>query len=196
MSIDRWMDKDVVRVNTVEYYSAVRRNTSDSVLIGGWTQSLLCSDVCRADPEKLSISARTWGFWKGGTDDPPAGRLWACRLREQTVDAGCGEERVGELRGSWWDTCSPTCKSRQPAETCCMTQGAQTRWKPAAWCRELRPCGNLLHDAGSSDLVHWDNLEGWGEVGGGSEVQEGGDVYIQAPTAYSCWYMAETNTIL
>ena len=139
MSIDRWMDKDVVHVNTVEYYSAVRRNTSDSVLIGGWTQSLLCSDVCRADPEKLSISARTWGFWKGGTDDPPAGRLWACRLREQTVDAGCGEERVGELRGSWWDTCSPTCKSRQPAETCCMTQGAQTRWKSAVWCRELRP---------------------------------------------------------
>ena len=35
---------------------------------------------------------------------------------------------------------------------------------------------------------------GWGGVGGGREVQEGGDICI--PVADSCGCMAETNTIL
>ena len=44
--------------------------------------------------------------------------------------------------------------------------------------------GNLLYDAGSSNSVFWDNLEGWDEVGGVKEVQEGGDIRI--PVADSC----------
>ena len=39
-----------------------------------------------------------------------------------------------------------------------------------------------------------DNAEGRDGVGGGREVQEGGDICI--PVADSCWYMAETNAIL
>ena len=39
-----------------------------------------------------------------------------------------------------------------------------------------------------------DNLEWWDEVGGGREVQEGGDICILI--ADSCGCMAETNTIL
>ena len=35
-------------------------------------------------------------------------------------------------------------------------------------------CGNLLCDAGTSNPVLCDNLEGWDGVGGGREVQEGG----------------------
>ena len=42
--------------------------------------------------------------------------------------------------------------------------------------------------------VFTEALEGWDGVGGGREVQEGGDICI--PVADSCWYMAETNTIL
>ena len=38
-----------------------------------------------------------------------------------------------------------------------------------------------------------DNLEGWDGVGGGREVQEGGD--IRVPVADSCGYTAETNTV-
>ena len=43
---------------------------------------------------------------------------------------------------------------------------------------------DLLHDAGSSNSVLCDNLEGWDEVGGGKEVQEGRDILI--PVADSC----------
>ena len=39
-----------------------------------------------------------------------------------------------------------------------------------------------------------DSLEGWDGMGGGREVQEGGDVYILMADSY--WCMAETNTTL
>ena len=44
--------------------------------------------------------------------------------------------------------------------------------------------GNLLYDAGSSNPVLCDNLEGRDGVGNGREIQEGGDIHI--PMADSC----------
>ena len=38
--------------------------------------------------------------------------------------------------------------------------------------------GNLLYDAGSSNLVLCDNLEGWDGVRGEREVQEKGDICV------------------
>ena len=52
----------------------------------------------------------------------------------------------------------------------------------------------MLYDAGSSNPVLCDNLEGRDGVGSGREIQEGGDVHI--PMSDSCWYMAETNAVL
>ena len=43
---------------------------------------------------------------------------------------------------------------------------------------------NLLCDSGNSNPVLCDVLEGWDGVGGGREVQEGGNICI--PTADSC----------
>ena len=43
---------------------------------------------------------------------------------------------------------------------------------------------NLLYDTGNPKLVHCDNLEGWDGEGGGTEVQEEGDIGI--PMADSC----------
>ena len=54
---------------------------------------------------------------------------------------------------------------------------------------EQTASGNLLCDSG---FCH--NLEGWECVGGGREVQEGGD--IRTSMAKSCCYMAETKPIL
>ena len=47
---------------------------------------------------------------------------------------------------------------------------------------------------GRSNPALCDSLEEWEGVGGGREVQEGGDMCI--PVANSCCSMAETNTIL
>ena len=46
-----------------------------------------------------------------------------------------------------------------------------------------QPVG-ICHVTVSSSLVLCDNLEGWDGVGGGREVQEGGDICI--PVADSC----------
>ena len=37
---------------------------------------------------------------------------------------------------------------------------------------------SLMHEAGHSKPVFWDNPEGWGGEGGGMEVQYGGHMYI------------------
>ena len=43
---------------------------------------------------------------------------------------------------------------------------------------------SLMHEAGHSKLVLWDNPEGWGGEGGGREVQNRGDTRM--PVANSC----------
>ena len=44
--------------------------------------------------------------------------------------------------------------------------------------------GTLLYDTRSSNPMFCDNLEGWDGVGGGREVQEGGNIYT--PVTDSC----------
>ena len=36
---------------------------------------------------------------------------------------------------------------------------------------------SLMHEIGNSKLVHWDNPEGWDEVGDGGVVQDGEHMY-------------------
>ena len=38
---------------------------------------------------------------------------------------------------------------------------------------------SLMHEAGHSKLVLWDNPEGWGGEGGGRGIQDGGHTYIR-----------------
>ena len=51
----------------------------------------------------------------------------------------------------------------------------------------------LMHEAGCSGLVHWDDPEGWDGEGDGRGVQDG-DTCI--PMADSCQCLAKTPTIL
>ena len=52
---------------------------------------------------------------------------------------------------------------------------------------------SLMHEAGHSGPVLWDNPEGWGGQGGGSGVQDAGDTY--APVADSHQYMAKPTIL-
>ena len=50
-----------------------------------------------------------------------------------------------------------------------------------------------MHDTGCSELVHWDDPEGWFGEGGGRGVQDGEHVYTHG----GCMLMyGKTNTIL
>ena len=53
---------------------------------------------------------------------------------------------------------------------------------------------SLMHEAGQSKLVHWDNPEGWGGEGGGQGASGWGDT--GARVGDSCLCMAITTTIL
>ena len=35
----------------------------------------------------------------------------------------------------------------------------------------------LMHETGRSELVHWDDPEGWDGEGGGRGIQDGGQMY-------------------
>ena len=50
---------------------------------------------------------------------------------------------------------------------------------------------SLMHEAGHSKLVLWDNSEVWGWQGGGRGVQDGGNTC--APVANSCQCMAKLS---
>ena len=50
-----------------------------------------------------------------------------------------------------------------------------------------------MHDTGCSGLVHWDDLEGWYEAGGGRRVQDGEHMYTCG--GFILIY-GKTNTIL
>ena len=41
-----------------------------------------------------------------------------------------------------------------------------------------------MHETGHSNLVHWDNSEGWDREGGGKRVQDGGHIYTHG------WFMS------
>ena len=65
-------------------------------------------------------------------------------------------------------------------ETCTSICKIGSQGKFTVWC--------------SSNQVCYNNVEGWGEVGGGRGVQNKGSICI--PTTDSCGCMAETNTTL
>ena len=83
MSIDRWMDKEVVLLYTTEYYSAIERNTFESVMMR-WmnlssVQSLshvwLCNPMNCSMPglpvhHQLSESTQTHVHWVGDAIQP------------------------------------------------------------------------------------------------------------------------------
>ena len=50
-----------------------------------------------------------------------------------------------------------------------------------------------MHETGCSELVHWDDPEGWDGEGGGSGFRMGNTC---TPMADSCQCMAKTTTIL
>ena len=54
--------------------------------------------------------------------------------------------------------------------------------------------GNLLFDSRNTNLGSVNKLEGWERVGGGREVQEGGDICTPLANSWGC--MAEIKPIL
>ena len=163
MSIERWMDKEIViriyswiLLSRKKEHTCISANEVDKprAYYAEWSKS-------EREKQILYIHAYIWNlegwYW------------WSC-LKGNTGDAGIENRPMDTGRGAWRGRDEWKESSGNIHMTLCRI-----------WLRELKP--GLC-----------DNLEVWDVVGGGREVQEGGDFCIYM--ADSCWCMAETSTIL
>ena len=65
------MDKKALVIYTMEYYSAVKKNTFESVLLRWMKLELIIqSEVSQKEKHQYSILTHIYGIWKDGNDDP------------------------------------------------------------------------------------------------------------------------------
>ena len=63
MCINRWMDKEVVVYITMEYYSAIKRNAFEAVLMKWMNlESIIQSKVSQKDEDKYRILGHIYGI--------------------------------------------------------------------------------------------------------------------------------------
>ena len=69
-SADKWIRK-LWYVYTMEYYSAIKKNAFESVLMS-WMklETILQSEVSQKEKHQYSILIHIYGIWKDGNDDP------------------------------------------------------------------------------------------------------------------------------
>ena len=71
VSMDGWTDKETGYIYTMEDYSAMKRNTCESVLLR-WMklEPITQSEVRHKEKETHSILTHICGIWRDGTDEP------------------------------------------------------------------------------------------------------------------------------
>ena len=75
---DEWINK-LWYIYTVEYYSAIKRNTFEPVLVRWMNlEPITESEVGQKEKDKYHILRHIYGNWKDGTDNPP------CRAAKET----------------------------------------------------------------------------------------------------------------
>ena len=69
-SADEWIRK-LCYIYTMEYYSAIKKNTFKSVLMRWMKLELIIqSEVSQKEKHQYSILTHVYGIWKDGNDDP------------------------------------------------------------------------------------------------------------------------------
>ena len=69
-SADEWIRK-LWYIYTMEYYSAIKKNTFESVLMRWMKLELIIqSEVSQKEKHQYSILTHIYGLWKDGNDNP------------------------------------------------------------------------------------------------------------------------------
>ena len=170
---DEWIKK-LWYIHTMEYYSAIKRNAFESVLMR-WTN---LEPVAQSEVRERQISyinAYIWNlerqYWlsylqvsKGDTD---------IKNRLSDMGKGVAQGRGKEEGGMIWESSTET--------------------YTLPYVKQIKS-GSLMYDTGNPKPGLCDNLEGWDGEGGGREVQEGGELCI--PMSDSEKAMAPHSSIL
>ena len=77
-SADEWIRK-LWYIYTMEYYSAIKKNTFESVLLR-WMklEPIIQSEVSQKEKHQYNILTHIYGIWKDGNDDP------VCKTAKET----------------------------------------------------------------------------------------------------------------
>ena len=75
------MDKEVWYIYKMEYYSAMKRNTFESILMK-WInlEPIIQSEVSQKEKDKYCICMHICGIWKDGPDDPICRAAWETQM--------------------------------------------------------------------------------------------------------------------
>ena len=153
---------------TMEYYSAIKKNTFESVLMK-WIklQPIIQSEVNQKEKDEYSIVTHIYGIQKDGNDNPICETAKETQMYRTVFWTPWERER-----GMIWENGIKTCM--------------------LSYKKRIASLGSI-QDTGSLGLVHWDDPEGWYGEGGGRGVQDGEHMY----TCGGCMLMyGKTNTIL
>ena len=138
---------------TMEYYSAITKNTFESVLMR-WMklEPMIQSEVSQKEKYQYSIPKHIYGFRKMVMTILYVRQQKRHTWKEQSFGL-CGRSKGGMI----W---------KNSIETCILS-----------YMKQIASLG-LMHETRCSWLVHWDDPEGWDGEGGGRGVQGGEHMYI------------------
>ena len=123
---DEWIKK-LWYVYTMEYYSAIKRNTFESVPMRWMNlEPIIQSEVSQKEKEKYRLLMHIYRIQKNGIEQ------FTYRHRDKLVKMGRGEERVRCIERVTWKLMLTKCK-------------IDSQWEFAVWLRKLKQglCINL-----------------------------------------------------
>ena len=143
-SADQWIRK-LWYIYTMEYYSAITKNTFESVLMR-WIklEPIIQSKVSQKDKHQISILMHIYGIWKDGNDN------LICKTEKEKQMYRTDFGLYGRRRE--WDDLR---EQHQNVYIIKCETDRQSGWEKC------------------SGLVHWDDPEGWDGEGGRRGVQDG-----------------------
>ena len=155
---DEWTKK-LQYIYTMEYYSVIKRNTFESVLMRQMNlEPIIQSDLSQKEKEKCHILTHIYGILKNGAEDI----IYRATMEKQTQRQNYGHgERGGESE----------MQGKSNMETYITIYKIDSQGEFAVWLWKLKQGLQI-------------NLEGWDGEGDREEFQKGGDISI--PMADSC----------
>ena len=159
MSIYSSTDEQIKKlwyIYTMEYYSAIKRNTFDSVPMRWMNlEPIIQSEVSQKEKDKYLILTHIYGIQKGGTDKPICRASGRHRDREQTCGHREGRRGWEKLREQHCSIYIATCKIRQLVDIYYMMQGAQI------WCSVTIQRGRGFKEEGTYIYLQLINVDIW-----------------------------------
>ena len=124
-------------IYTMEYYSAIKKNTCESVLMRQMNlEPFIQSEVSQKEKHQYSILMHICGIQKDGNDNPVRKTAKETQMYKNSLLDSLGEGEGGMIWENGIETCIISCMKRTASPS-------------------------SMHDTGCLGLVHWDDPEGF-----------------------------------